>query len=1075
MKKIIIILLFLLFFVSTGFAYSQENIANTLSGGKFSLISGATNYADYQAYHYQEQTPAVDYTKYDMSGDIKNLAFGDLGGGFLPVGLVRDSNDNLYMAYNYPIYKQYSGEYSGHDSNGNTEKTPYSGYTLTYGVGVAISIDDGKTWQFVTKSNNPRDEKGPRFNEVAYKDLPESVKGCEDAKVVRVTELERGVAAWSDYLSKHTATQDDLAAQENTKRTLESWKAQDCNPNIYKYFYEDDLSEVDYHGMELNANGGIDVYYSLLYRDRRSYMGGKTWAMSGIFNSFEHLTNIVSDLYLPKQLSGKKIYEDIENSYQLHIIHIDGTNSKDIQISGESHDYIDNNIRFVGANEGKSFFVEGDDFYYSDDSGISKTKYGLKGFVFEKSIIQMQKYLYGGNYKNGDPIIVGYYSGSLYQSDGITFKKIYDIGTEEQKNKVAMLLRQQSHPFMKFDSAGNLHTIIKDKRTIIPGSLLTEDLYYQFIPASKFDSTRDSGIKIVYFFYPTDCTIKCKDFMKFLTDGGVSVQENSGGDEFKSFRDSKQIITVVKKGGRYNTIYGLNKAKVAKYLQIEIKPMFVDSYTPLYRVAIINLRNYIYRVTRNPSDQIDVGGYIYFTPDGSPAFLFETSQGVVEYYYSLEKWYKQKIASIDIKDYPIRSSDDLIISQPYVLFGDRNDGEKIDFLAFKSKEDKGIKYNLNLKNYPKEYYGSKVYQKFRNEYDELVGHDIRFKRFVVKDMTEQFNAPNDQKASIIPKTYILYNRSYLLGLSNIKIWTNQIPENDYSEYEYSDQDYSYFINYYDFYSAESYEPPSADGVATQLIPGAVLYLPLDHQKAHGSVVGQLAQYVTEQSEVTEDGERYYRVKVDISKKIKAKDSHINPKTLTGFVKLDSGYARLTLDVKDRSLKTISSISSADSNDITTEAAEDENGRWIVVNNLPMPNIICGKEVPANGYILIEKSQLDSSTIDCFVGIEVDTSYIASCDDYENEKEDIKNQIISAYSSSLYLTQTSGKTNYEEFFGTTSVDVSVVLDIDEYSDNNINCRPETYGSKIGLLKFNGPVISGSQNDNYDPQITFTKVA
>ena len=88
---------------------------------------------------------------------------------------------------------------------------------------------------------------------------------------------------------------------------------------------------------------------------------------------------------------------------------------------------------------------------------------------------------------------------------------------------------------------------------------------------------------------------------------------------------------------------------------------------------------------------------------------------------------------------------------------------------------------------------------------------------------------------------------------------------------------------------------------------------------------------------------------------------------------------------------------------------------------------------------------------------------------------MKEQIIDAFSSSLYLKQTSSQTNYKDYYGTETASVNMLLDIDDYSSEQIDCKPETQGSQIGLLKFTGPIMSNNKNEEYDPEITFTKVA
>ena len=142
----------------------------------------------------------------------------------------------------------------------------------------------------------------------------------------------------------------------------------------------------------------------------------------------------------------------------------------------------------------------------------------------------------------------------------------------------------------------------------------------------------------------------------------------------------------------------------------------------------------------------------------------------------------------------------------------------------------------------------------------------------------------------------------------------------------------YKISDYDLYTTnEKSSDTFSTATASQLIPGAVLYAPIEQGEETGKVEGELAKYIVEQKPVTEDDKNYYYIKADLSEYLKATNGHIKQEQITGTVDIGSRTAQFIVNVINMPLKVFDSAASENTIDISQEAAMTFDGSWYVVN------------------------------------------------------------------------------------------------------------------------------------------------
>ncbi|MBI5226687.1 hypothetical protein HY994_05670 [Candidatus Micrarchaeota archaeon] len=262
--------------------------------------------------------------------------------------------------------------------------------------------------------------------------------------------------------------------------------------------------------------------------------------------------------------------------------------------------------------------------------------------------------------------------------------------------------------------------------------------------------------------------------------------------------------------------------------------------------------------------------------------------------------------------------------------------------------------------------------------------------------------------------------------------------------------------------------------ATQLVPGAVFYIPLEKEATvRPTYDGNLKDLITEENIITYAGQFYYRIKVDINKaKIKATNSRIELTQYSVVVAFEDTNAQLTLKVENTPLSTFDPQSGVYTTDLSMQAAKGKNGNWVIVNNLALPNVLkCGTtaiEIPANSYKLVPATS-DSMLEQCLGAISTEIIPAATCDQWNYAQTSFKEEIIRAYKNSLPAQVPYS--NYEDFFGNANAKTFRPATLDTYQPKGTSpsCKPALQTDDLMVVQFDGDLMSEVQS-SYDPQIT-----
>ncbi|MBI5332522.1 MAG: hypothetical protein HZB65_03030 [Candidatus Aenigmarchaeota archaeon] len=324
-----------------------------------------------------------------------------------------------------------------------------------------------------------------------------------------------------------------------------------------------------------------------------------------------------------------------------------------------------------------------------------------------------------------------------------------------------------------------------------------------------------------------------------------------------------------------------------------------------------------------------------------------------------------------------------------------------------------------------------------------------------------------------PKTTLVDSKTYKYTAKTYKTFNSGYPYFD-ARYDKAIEEKelgpdNYFVYNYDLYTTKELQSDtSSTSTASQLIPGAVLYAPIEEGEAPGKVEGGLAKYVVEEKEVVEDGKKYYQVKVDLRKKINAVDGNIASETITGSAQIGARTADFVVSIINTPLMVFDPAAKENTIDISQEAAMAFDGSWTVVNNLAVENTVCGIKMDANSYQTFTANLIKEKGYEpCFSGIESDIYDAMSCEDWEDTLFRLKAENIIAWDNSFLLESDGEKNNLDEY---RNRKFYRAIGIDTETRDNIECKPDVAGKYMALLEFNGDTMAdGFDEVVYNPTI------
>lgn len=272
---------------------------------------------------------------------------------------------------------------------------------------------------------------------------------------------------------------------------------------------------------------------------------------------------------------------------------------------------------------------------------------------------------------------------------------------------------------------------------------------------------------------------------------------------------------------------------------------------------------------------------------------------------------------------------------------------------------------------------------------------------------------------------------------------------------------------------------------SQLIPAGVFWIALGEKGTAAKVAGELAGYVTDEQEVTDDGGRFYRVTVDLRKRHEtATDGNIRGRTIGGAVEVqtttedgqpDTRQVNLVLLVQNTRLRAFDPDSRAFAADITTEAVHfiglDEH--WQIVNNIGLENSLpCGPDqwlvLDPFSVATFTRNDVDQWDIgSCLAAAEVAPTVLASCDSWADAKLLLATETLAALSMSLPITRSEGVTNWELAYGNRDATIHRVVSLDPPTGGGPACAGEASGARAAVVRIRGPFIGGGEP--YQPAI------
>lgn len=275
--------------------------------------------------------------------------------------------------------------------------------------------------------------------------------------------------------------------------------------------------------------------------------------------------------------------------------------------------------------------------------------------------------------------------------------------------------------------------------------------------------------------------------------------------------------------------------------------------------------------------------------------------------------------------------------------------------------------------------------------------------------------------------------------------------------------------------------------ASQLIPVAVLEVALGPTGVPSAVRGELAPWVVSQGVVTADGDRLYRVVVDLrARNETAVDGRIVSRTIGGAITVatedadgapESREVGLVLLVTDTPLRAVDPRAAWRARDISVEAVHfvGPDERWLVANNLALPNAIpCGPDQS----LVLEPGSVATLTAEavgsfglgtCLDALEVEPLILAGCQAWEDARLVLAAQTLHALGQSLRLERIESTTNWELAFGSRRATVHRVVSLEWFSDGaGPACATPVDRATAAVVRVSGEFLG--TDETFQPDVT-----
>ena len=287
-------------------------------------------------------------------------------------------------------------------------------------------------------------------------------------------------------------------------------------------------------------------------------------------------------------------------------------------------------------------------------------------------------------------------------------------------------------------------------------------------------------------------------------------------------------------------------------------------------------------------------------------------------------------------------------------------------------------------------------------------------------------------------------------------------------------------------TAKDEEPDTGREVqpVSQLIPAATFFVQLPDEATVTEVRGELDFYVTEEGEVTNENGRFYRVVADLRRQSEtAVNGNLMSRLIGGFIEVtNEGVTTpvsLFLNVDNTRLTAFDGDSPLNSTDLTMEAVNLEDGRWIITNNLAVTNSIeCGDSRviavgPHSFTTITPANEAEAALISkCLRGLETEPLNIPTCTEWDDAQLVLAGEMIGTLANSLPLRiDESGIVNYVQAFGNASFTGHRIVNASSFAQE-VGCPSDINSDPVVVVKITGEVISDGERI-FEPDITIVE--